>query len=384
MKWLARLRRTRWNPSFIYMMVAWVMAGVMWLTLRNYSVYDNGISWRAFENPVLDGWSRWDGMWYRAISESGYWMLPGKQSSVAFFPVYPLLLAVGSELTSLRALRVGVFVTMAAGMVAAVVFDRWCQLRIRPEARVPALATLLLYPFAFYLYGAVYADALYLSLALGAFLLVERDKPVLAGVVAAIATGTRPVGIALVLGLVLRVLERREVFSTRSLRQLRRGDLGVLLAPAGLIAYAAYLLVQFGDPMAFVTTQAAWGHVPGPATWFKAEWFKYFVDSAWGRGHAILGAHAFLTLGALALVPSVWRRFGPPYAVYVAVTVLLPAISSKDFMGMGRYILAAFPLFALAGEALSSRTWLRRVVHALSFAGMASLAALFARWDYVS
>src|SRR5262245_41772623 len=43
-------------------------------------------------NPWLDGWVRWDSMWYRDIALRGYFFTPGEESSVAFFPVYPLLI----------------------------------------------------------------------------------------------------------------------------------------------------------------------------------------------------------------------------------------------------------------------------------------------------
>ena len=55
--------------------------------------------------------------------------------------------------------------------------------------------------------------------------------------------------------------------------------------------------------------------------------------------------HAFVALGALALVPATRRHLGWGYAVYVALAVGLPTISSKDFMGLGRYVLSAFPIF---------------------------------------
>ena len=40
----------------------------------------------------LAGWCQGDGGWYLRIAESGYFYTPGRQSSVAFFPVFPMLL----------------------------------------------------------------------------------------------------------------------------------------------------------------------------------------------------------------------------------------------------------------------------------------------------
>src|SRR5690606_31452161 len=41
---------------------------------------------------LFEPWARWDAAWYRAIALDGYEYYPGVQSSVAFWPSYPLLL----------------------------------------------------------------------------------------------------------------------------------------------------------------------------------------------------------------------------------------------------------------------------------------------------
>src|SRR6185503_7550 len=131
---------------------------------------------------------------------------------------------------------------------------------------------------------------------LGAFVLLERDRPVLAGIVGMLATAGRPVGMGVVLGLVAVTLERRGALVVPGLervrargwrgawsearagaggrpwagawslvapafapRRLRARDAGVLLSLGGLVAWMRYLAVTFGDPLLFVHVEA----VPG-------------------------------------------------------------------------------------------------------------------------
>ena len=47
--------------------------------------------------------------------------------------------------------------------------------------------------------------------------------------------------------------------------------------------------------------------------------------------------------GGVATIPAVVRRFGWRYGAYVGVLVLVPAVGSQDFQGLGRYLLGAFP-----------------------------------------
>lgn len=344
-------------------------------------------TWFAFPDlPWLDGWARWDGGWYASIAENGYWLDPGRQSPVVFFPGYPFLMRLGARLVGSEVLA-GILVTLASGVAAAFLFHRWSSARLRAGAARVSVLALLLYPFAFYLYGAVYADALFLAAALAAFVLLEEGHPWLAGIAGALATATRPVGIALAAGLVIRGVQvrRRDPAASSGWRRLLPHP-GVLLSPLGLAAFCAFLWKRFGDPLAFVGAAAAagWGLAPGPRTWLKAELFRMLAEPRWGVGHRMLIVHAAVTLGALALVPAVWRRFGAAYGVYTLVVLALPALSSKDLFGMGRYVLAAFPCFTVAGDWISRRPRLVAPLLAASGGTMAFLASLFSRWYYLS
>jgi len=132
-----------------------------------------------------------------------------------------------------------------------------------------------------------------------------------------------------------------------------------LLAPAGLVAWSVWLWARFDDPFAYSTVQEAWDQAEGPHTWFKFGFggqLLHGVDT--GYRFAIL-VQAVVTLVALVAVPFVARRLGAAYGVYTLLAVVLPALATKDFQGMGRYMLGAFPLFALAGMLLAERPRLR-------------------------
>ena len=83
----------------------------------------------------------------------------------------------------------------------------------RRRARRTALVLLLVYPYAWFLYGSGYGDAFFLVVTVGAFVLLERDRPVLAGAAGFIATAARPTGTAVLIGLIAVALERRGVIT---------------------------------------------------------------------------------------------------------------------------------------------------------------------------
>jgi hypothetical protein len=95
-------------------------------------------------------------------------------------------------------------------------------------------------------------------------------------------------------------------------------------------------------------------------------------------------AHPVLTIAFACLLPRVFRRFGVGYGVYAAALIGLSALSTKNFFGMARYLLAAFPIFAVLGELLVERPGLRRVVLSASGVGLVVLTAVFGTGYYLS
>lgn len=390
-----------------------VVMGVVWWATRGGVVSFYGATPSSYTGSgLVGGWFRFDAGWYEIIATRGYsYRGPDVQSPVAFFPAYPLALRALHALTTLPVPLLGTLVTVACGAGAAVAFHHWCARRLGPRVARTAVVVLLVYPYAWYLFGAVYADALFLVAVLTAFVLLEHDHPVWAGVAGAVATGARPVGVALVVGLVAVTLMRRHVIVRRQgrrgvrvqLGELRPGDAGVLLSTAGLIGWMTYLWIAFGNPIAFQSVQQApgWDQGEGPRTWFKVTFVQRvsklpgYVDQ-WlaGTGGIDPWKDTLYTVGIVTqavlmvvfvlLLVVVWRRIGWGYAVYAAAVLAVPLAGSKDFQGVGRYLLAAFPCFAAAGLLLADRPLLRRVWVPISGLAACAWAFAFARGYYVA
>jgi hypothetical protein len=161
-------------------------------------------------------------------------------------------------------------------------------------------------------------------------------------------------------------------------------DAGVLLSVLGLVAWCVYLWSRFDDPLAFADAQAAWNQGAGPETWLKFQFFRDVADLRSPRAWILFMAHPVLTVGALCLLPRVFRRFGAGYAVYTGLLIGVSALSTKNFFGMARYLLAAFPCFAVLGELLVERSSLRRLALVASGVGLVALTAIFGTGYYLS
>lgn len=145
---------------------------------------------------------------------------------------------------------------------------------------------------------------------------------------------------------------------------VRWRDTGVLLSITGLLAYCGYQWLRFGSPFTFVATESApgWDQGTGLRVWSKVALLAELRASSL-LGQLKLLSAALACLIVLVLLVRIRRRFGWGYAAFTAVVVAIPLVTTKDFFGSGRYMLAAFPAFAAAADFLAHRPpWMRIAV----------------------
>jgi len=314
---------------------------------------------------ALDVWARWDSDWYLRIAESGYdW----PSSTPAFFPLYPVLVGGLGRVLGGHYLLAGLVVSLGAAAVAFALLHRLVRRRFQAADAFRSVLYLALFPTSLFL-GAVYAESLFLALAIGTFVLAEARRPGWASVTAGLALLTRPYGVAL--------LPALAVYAWRSER--RRRELALLGVPVGLfLLFPLALELAIGHGLAFVDAQRVWERSLAPLGPLGG------LVQALGEGDVVGPLFAVALLG-LALVA--WRRVGTPYGVYAIAAVALPmALPSERLGGLysfPRLALAAFPcLIALALLGRDRRVHL--AVVAVLAAGLAVNVVRWALWYWVA
>lgn len=387
-----------WLTALAATAAAWLavfsLAHVMDLALpdANKEVWQ-AVSGGSFWNAM----ARWDAGWYASIVQHGYLYTPGKQSNVAFFPLYPVLMGVGTPVTGNPYLG-GYAVSFVGSFAAGWLLLRWVKLESGSEVTAQrALVLLLSFPTAFYLF-APYTESLFLALSLGAVYAGRERLWLVAGLCGMAAAATRSTGIVLwgVLGLMwlqahgwylLRVHRRA---NWPALLAALRGD-GVSLAklslvPLGLGAYMIYLQVAFGDALAFVHVQEAWGRS------FVGFWsilpmrILDVIGLLWRQevelGDLVMAFDVGLVLLALGVVVPLWRRFGAPYALFVLLGALIPL--STGTWSLSRYVLVLFPVYLMLAEWSGGRPWLDAALRYGFALAQAGALTLYCNWYFVA
>jgi len=396
-------RNTWWFPVLLFFAVAAVLSLVVQLSHEHMKQDDPPVGPNAHQ--YIGGWMQYDTGWYVSIAEHGYdrpqveAFDAGQQSAVAYFPGYPIAVRQVARLTEDDYVLAAELTTLMCGFAVFLLFWKWCSRRLSPAGRRTALLLLALYPYAWFLYGSGYGDVLFIAFTIGAFLLLERDRPVLAGLAGAGASASRLIGIGTIIGLIAMVIERRHALVRTEAEgprrpwsgwrldrsRLRLRDSGVLLSLAGVGSYCLFLWNRVGDPIAFNTVQSApgWNQGTGPKTWIKYSFFADVIRGEHSYGVRLVAQALFCLLFIIA-IPFVAKRIGAAYAVYTSVIIGIPLIGTSTMQGFGRYLLSAFPVFAVAGGMLAERARARRAVLVCSSTLLVVLASFFGRGFYLS
>ncbi len=189
----------------------------------------------------------WDGKWYLEIVRGGY---PSRvppnityeqlEARAAFFPLFPWLArAVDTVLPGGDTLA-ALFVNFVLGAISVVLVGVLARKLYNVSVAARAMTLYAIFPGSVILSFA-YSEALLIVLAAACLLLLLDERWLLAGIAAALATATRPNGIAVVAACV--------VASFIAIRRSRQwwSLIAVLLAPIGFIFFQWYVGSTAGE-----------------------------------------------------------------------------------------------------------------------------------------
>ena len=307
----------------------------------------------------LDDWARWDTRWYIDIAEHGYHYDPGTQSSVAFFPLYPLLLriAVLPFGTSHVALVVaGLLISNLALVGALVAITRFARTELSDAAAQRVPVVLLVFPTTVFL-SAAYPESLLLLLGVLALSAARAGRWGRAGILAALAALAKPFGIVIAAALLLEAARQRD----------GRRALPLVLAPIAGLGWWIYLTALTGEPWAFFLTQSQFRHSPAV---FGAVG-ELFDPTAYSFPYFVAGLFALTTV----LVVVGWRRLTSTVAAQ-GTLMLAFMLAGGTLSSSMRYELNVLPAMLMLA-ALVGRRWVRIVVVAVSLTLALILAAMF-------
>jgi hypothetical protein len=348
---------------------------------------------------ALNPWAHWDGVWFVKIAANGY---AGNDGSVAFFPLYPLIVRWVGVLFHNNLVASGMAVSLVCYFVGVYFLYRLVARELGDTVAYRTCLYLSIFPTAFF-WQAVYSESMFLMLSAACILWSREGRWKLAGIAGLAAALTRSAGFLLIVPMALSYYEQRDW----KLPRTDANAASLLMIPEGLMVWMAYLSLGFGKPLLFAQVQDQWHRyvaIPTFALWKSLEaafqgtrqilsgQTSHLYWPAANAGAAVPLAVANLvnlTCIIIAGLPIAYglRRLPVALSTYAIVTIGYPLIfpaAAMPLMSMPRFLLAAFPVFMSMALFTSSRPRAHKIICAVSIAGLVLLTAKFAVFSWVA
>jgi Gpi18-like mannosyltransferase len=327
---------------------------------------------------------RWDSEWYKIIASEGYKYDgdPGVTQTVVFYPLYPSLSRLVSEVLRIDVIDSMLLVANLAAAAAVVLLFKLVRERFGDHTALATVAMISFFPSSIFL-SAGYTESLALLLMVSFFLAVARERFLAAAIFAGLAVATRSSGIVLFPVLLW------ELWHCRSpSRFLIEAVPLSAIATSGLWLYVIYLGLAFLHPMAFADAQAAFHeNTTMSARLLSALTLEPFRNMNLAD-ISPAGLDQWFTLIFIALIVRSWfAGISRGMTLFAALLLALPYLTlcggPAGFTSMARFNLVSFPLFIVM--ALSTERWPWAIPGIVGIFGglLLMYTALFAQWQWI-
>lgn len=351
-------------------------------------------------NSGLPSWvwsfANFDGVHYLTIAKSGY----TAQFIQVFFPLFPLIIGFISRLIPfINPLMTGLIISNSFFILAMFVFRKLMRLDFKKPVINWMLVFLLTFPTSFF-FGSLYTESVFMFFVLSSFYYARKKRWVLSGLMGALASFTRPVGIFLLPAMLWEYYQssiRYHLLSIKNKSKILYLTLNTyylirspvfLLIPLGLIIYMVYLQLNFHDWLYFWHAQPVFGaqRSGGSIILLPQVIWRYLKIFAavpvYSETFFIPFIEFISTTGVLIILMAAYlKKVRISYLIFSLLLVLVPTLTGT-FSSMPRYILPAFPIYIVLGI-IKSRS-IRIAVACLFMLLLVVLTILFTSGHWVA
>jgi hypothetical protein len=268
-----------------------------------------GIVSAAGHKTLVEEMSRFDGQWYLKLAAHGYpSAVVHHQSTLGFFPLYPMLIRVVSWFGSVSYAVGALLISFAGGLVAVVLVQRLATRWWGERAGRRAGLVFAIFPGSI-VFSMAYSEGVAIPLVLGCLLALSSERWLVAGLLAGLATAVEPV--AMVLIPVAALASARKLHAAGwGDRSARMSLLAPLLAPVGVGAFGAFLWAWTGTPFAaYLAQHYGWYQQSQPLALLHVPIVKHLIEdphavlrylATWNLWNGVLGG-VFLVVSLVAL-----------------------------------------------------------------------------------
>jgi hypothetical protein len=370
-----------------------------------------------FWSLIAEPFRNWDGTWYMVVADRGH--SPELGATAAFWPLYPWLMRLGSNITGMAPEIIGYVISNVAFFFAIYFLYRLVCLDFSVSVAEKTVWAVALFPTAFF-FTAVYTESLFFLLAVAALYFARRGEWLLAGVIGLLAALTRSAGMMLLAPFFVLFLQQ---YGWKDPRRWFPQGFAAVLPILGPAIFGWHLHRQGMEPLDWADQQWQWNRFSAtpwrtldctvngceaevrsfgntrPDYVYPIDWgwigamfdnlsWSYITSSEFrfrvGESHVL---ELLVTLLAFILVLIGLKLVPFWYTAFVVPPILVPLFSPSSvnpLMSMPRFVLPLFPLFVVVAILIAKRSTLSWVLAGVSSVLLVLLSMQFALWYWVS
>jgi hypothetical protein len=338
----------------------------------------------------------WDGYWYSLLANYGYSIYT---ASAAFWPLYPLLLWFGAQITNWDTAVVGLIISNVSFLFALILLYRLVRLDFSEGVARRTLWLTAFFPTAFY-FSAMYTESLFLLVTVASIYYGRTGRWGRAAIALGLAALTRNTGVLIGIPLLIFLIRQygwRPRHWWKQAIQLIIGGLSPLL-------FVLDLNHIWGDPLLMLSAQKGWARYKA-WPWTTLHQSFHMLDTSWLT--RLYNSPSWSTLTDpylrlafaesqfydlfifLVFVPimayTLWKVRGA-YSLYALVVFALPLFTPSHvhpLMSVPRFVIVLFPLF-IGIALLTKRRWIFWPVMAIFIIQFIGLLIQFSTWFWVA
>jgi Gpi18-like mannosyltransferase len=329
----------------------------------------------------------WDAQWYLRIADAGY---PSKALfdahpdprymgalSYAFFPLYPILLAMVNFFVHNIELTAFVVANM---LLLANFFSMYYIVTklFTKEIAVKTICLVFLFPFSIF-YRSYFTESLFLLLLLWYGYFLIRQKWFLTAIFGSLLFVTRPNGLFLLGVYVWQFI----IAILRNKTSWMKLMLYIPLSLLPMVLWCLYCLQLTGNPFYWHKVQWVWFKSSSiGATFFEniyhmTGFFTYQLHGT--RDSQIDILMVLITAGLLIWSKKFFRKY--PQLWWISFTICITPLLVKDLMSYSRYQVISYPLFIFLAAKVTG--WKFYVLCGIFFALLLYTSVYFVNWQWV-
>lgn len=348
--------------------------------LTDYTSYELPKNYSVEARFWIVPWLNFDGRNYLKIATDGYDSSQKKFNIRVFFPFYPLLIRILSFNLLFSPIVIGLLISLFSILTSIFIFNRLMILeKIREINRSKILLLFFLFPTSFF-YLSYYTESLLLLLTLLTFFFLKERKFMLASISAALASGTK------VLGLALFPVILWEAY--QSYKSTKRVPISILIAPLGFILYSLYNYFLTGNLFLALQGHGDWGRhigVLSPINAFSESFWKVLYGSDLSRHNifirSIEALEFFSAVFLIFMLIVSYKRLKLSYWLYLLFSTMI-VFFSGSIGSLPRHLILLFPIHIVLAKILPIKFYY--IIGIVFFILLTYLTSLFLRGYWVA